>query len=150
LDFSPPAAVVMTMIAVANAAKTKLNAVANVAATKLTKVTVRSNFTFTYNKFYKPMLFYSMGFFVSGQFVCKYSVMVMKFIQAFEPYDQTSGVSVTYSTTTGRKSFSLPRPETDSKSAPLAIESFAIDPEVYQQRMEMVEALIKKQTDQGR
>jgi hypothetical protein len=43
--------------------------VANVAATKLTKVTVRSNFTF--NQFYKPMLFYSMGFFVSGQFVCK-------------------------------------------------------------------------------
>jgi hypothetical protein len=148
LDFSPLVAVVMIMIAVANAAKTKLNAVANVAATKLTKVTVRSNFTF--NQFYKPMLFYSMGFFVSGQFVCKYSVMVMKFIQAFEPYDQTSGVSVTYSTTTGRKSFSLPRPETDSKSAPLAIESFAIDPEVYQQRMEMVEALIKKQTDQGR
>ena len=138
------------MIAVANAAKTKLNAVANVAATKLTKVTVRSNFTFTYNQFYKPMLFYSMGFFVSGQFVCKLLVMVMKFIQAFEPYDKTSGVSVTYSTKTGRKSFSLPRPETDSKSAPLAIESFAIDPEVYQQRMEMVEALIKNQTDQGR
>ena len=138
------------MIAVANAAKTKLNAVANVAATKLTKVTVRSNLTFTYNKFFKPMLFYSMGFFVSGQFVCKQPDMVMKFIQAFEPNDKTSGVSVTYSTTTGRKSFSLPRPETDSKTAPLAIESFAIDPEVYQQRMEMVEALIKKQTDQGR
>lgn len=138
------------MIAVANAAKTKLNAVANVAATKLTKVTVRSNFTFTFNQFYKPMLFHSMGFFVSGQFVCKQPAMVMKFIQAFEPNDKTSGVSVTYSTTTGRKSFSLPRPETDSKTAPLAIESFAIDPEVYQQRMEMVEALIKKQTDQGR
>ena len=36
MDFSPLVAVVMIMIAVANAAKTKLNAVANVAATKLT------------------------------------------------------------------------------------------------------------------
>ena len=61
-----------------------------------------------------------------------------------------NGPSITYSTTDSRKSFSLPRPKSDSKSAPLAIESFAIDPDVYHQRMEMVEALLKKQTDQGR
>ena len=73
-----------------------------------------------------------------------------KFIQAFEPTSTDLGALVTYSTLKGRKSFSLPRPKADSVSAPLAIESFAIDPEVYHQRMEMVEALVKKQKDQGR
>jgi hypothetical protein len=76
--------------------------------------------------------------------------MEKKFIEAFEPQTLDQGASVTYSTAKGRKSFSLPRPTEDSKSAPLAIESFAIDPEVYHQRMEMVEALIKKQTNQER
>ena len=38
MDFSLLVAVDMTMIAVANAAKTKLNAVANVAAIKLTTI----------------------------------------------------------------------------------------------------------------
>ena len=76
--------------------------------------------------------------------------MEKKFIEAFEPQTLDQGASVTYSTSQGRKSFSLPRPTDDSKSAPLAIESFAIDPEVYHQRMKMVEALVKKQTDQGK
>ena len=76
--------------------------------------------------------------------------MQKKFIQAFEPQTSDRGATITYSTADGRKSFSLPRPTEDSKSAPLAIESFAIDPEVYHQRMELVEALVKKQTDQGR
>jgi len=73
--------------------------------------------------------------------------MKKKFIEAFEPQTPDNGAAITYSTSSGRKSFSLPRPKEDSKSAPLAIESFAIDPEVYHQRMEMVEDLIKKQTD---
>ena len=76
--------------------------------------------------------------------------MEKKFIEAFEPQTLYQGAAITYSTSESRKSFSLPRPTEDSKSAPLAIESFAIDPEVYHQRMEMVEALLKKQTDQGR
>ena len=76
--------------------------------------------------------------------------MQKNFIQAFEPQTSDQGASVTYSTSKGRKSFSLPRPREDSKLAPLAIESFAIDPEVYHQRMEMVEALVKKQADQGK
>jgi len=76
--------------------------------------------------------------------------MENKFIEAFEPQTLDQGPAITYSTANGRKSFSLPRPTEDSKSAPLAIESFAIDPEVYHQRMEMVEALVKKQKDQGR
>ena len=76
--------------------------------------------------------------------------MEKKFIEAFEPQTADLGAAITYSTTDSRKSFSLPRPTEDSKSAPLAIESFAIDPEVYHQRMEMVEALVRKQTDQGR
>ena len=76
--------------------------------------------------------------------------MEKKFIQAFEPQTSDLGAAITYSTADSRKSFSLPRPKADSKSAPLAIESFAIDQEVYHQRMEMVEVLLKKQTDQGR
>lgn len=76
--------------------------------------------------------------------------MEKKFIEAFEPTSTDLGASVTYSTSESRKSFTLPRPKEDSKSVPLAIESFALDPEVYHQRMEMVEALVKKQTDQGR
>ena len=76
--------------------------------------------------------------------------MEKKFIEAFEPQTLDQGAAITCSTSESRKSFSLPRPKADSKSAPLAIESFAIDPEVYHQRMEMVEALVKKQTDQGR
>jgi hypothetical protein len=76
--------------------------------------------------------------------------MEKKFVEAFEPQTSDRGATITYSTSKGRKSFSLPRPTEDSKSAPLAIESFAIDPEVYHQRMEMVEALVKKQTDQGK
>ena len=76
--------------------------------------------------------------------------MEKKFIEAFEPQTLNQGAAITYSTSESRKSFSLPRPKADSKSAPLAIESFAIDPEVYYQRMEMVEALVKKQTDQGK
>ena len=69
--------------------------------------------------------------------------MQKKFIEAFEPQNSDRGATITYSTANGLKSFSLPRPTADSKSAPLAIESFAIDPEVYHQRMEMVEALLK-------
>jgi hypothetical protein len=76
--------------------------------------------------------------------------MEKKFIEAFEPQTLDQGAAITYSTSESRKSFSLPRPKADSKSAPLAIESFAIDPEVYHQRMEMVETLLKKQTDQGK
>ena len=76
--------------------------------------------------------------------------MKKKLIEAFEPQTLDQGAAITYSTSERRKSFSLPRPREDSKSAPLAIESFAIDPEVYHQRMEMLEALVKKQTDQGK
>ena len=76
--------------------------------------------------------------------------MKKKFVEVFEPQASDLGASVTYSTLKGRKSFSLPRPKGDSKSAPLAIESFAIAPDVYRQRMELVEALVKKQTNQGR
>tara|TARA_Y100000022_G_C13113219_1_gene312241 strand:- start:21 stop:251 length:231 start_codon:yes stop_codon:yes gene_type:complete len=73
-----------------------------------------------------------------------------KFIQVFEPQKPENGPSITYSTPQGRKSFSLPRPKANSKTTPVAIESFAIDTEIYHQRMEMVEALINKQKDQGR
>ncbi len=83
--------------------------------------------------------------------ICSFKKLILgyitlnKFIHAFEPLNADKGASITYSTQEGRKSFSLPRPKIDSLSAPTAIESFAIDPEVYHQRMEMVEALVKKQ-----
>jgi hypothetical protein len=90
-----------------------------------------------------------MGFFVPGQFFIRNYSVNKKFIQVFEPQKPGNGASITYSTPQGRKSFSLPRPKANSKTTPVAIETFAIDPEVYYQRMEMVEALVKKQTDQA-
>jgi len=78
LDFSPLVAVVMTMIAVANAAKTKLNAVANVAATKLTmlkKAKLPSKLPLL-QRFYlhSPCRTSGMGFFVPSQIVSRLEI----------------------------------------------------------------------------
>ena len=91
-----------------------------------------------------------MGFFVPSQIFSRLEIWRKNLSRHLSPKTLTIGAAITYSTAKSRKSFSLPRPKADSKSAPLAIESFAIDPEVYHQRMEMVEALVKKQTDQAR
>ena len=71
-----------------------------------------------------------------------------RLVEVFPIKNSSHGVSVTYSTKTGRKSFSLPRSQNLQK--PLAVESFAQEPENYYELMEAVSELSKKQQLQGR
>jgi hypothetical protein len=73
---------------------------------------------------------------------------MQRLVEVFPIKNSSHGVSVTYSTQTGRKSFSLPRPK--NKQKPLAVESFALDPEHYHSLMQAVTELSKKQQAQGR
>jgi hypothetical protein len=73
---------------------------------------------------------------------------MQRLVEVFPIKNSSPGVSVTYSTQTGRKSFSLPRPK--NKQKPLAVESFALDPEHYHSLMQAVTELSKKQQAQGR
>jgi hypothetical protein len=73
---------------------------------------------------------------------------MQRLFEVFPIKNSSHGVSVTYSTQTGRKSFSLPRPK--NKQKPLAVESFALDPEHYHSLMQAVTELSKKQQAQGR
>tara|TARA_B100001057_G_C22558570_1_gene836334 strand:- start:500 stop:739 length:240 start_codon:yes stop_codon:yes gene_type:complete len=63
----------------------------------------------------------------------------MSKIMVFEPTDSTLGPEVTLETETSRKSFRLPRSAKANEQAPLAIESFAQDPERYAELMERIE-----------
>ena len=71
---------------------------------------------------------------------------IKKFIQVFEPNNPENGVEVTYSTPNSRKSFHLTRPKQEETKPPIAIESFAIDPDYYAQLMKEVESLHSKKT----
>ena len=53
-------------------------------------------------------------------------------------------LQVTYSTETSRKSFIVRLPERTEEPPPLAIESFAMDPEHYHKLMERVERMRPK------
>ena len=66
-------------------------------------------------------------------------MLVKRFIQAFEPVDKSTGATVTYSTATSRKSFALPKPNT--KNYPIAVESFALDPDYYAELMKKVQEM---------
>lgn len=57
--------------------------------------------------------------------------------ESFDPPDD--GLFITFSTRTSRKSFSLPLKKT--KNYPVAVESFAIDPDYYAELMRKVEKL---------
>jgi hypothetical protein len=74
--------------------------------------------------------------------------MNKRLVEVFPGKNSTRGVSVTYSTKTGRKSFTLPRSQ--NLKQPLAVESFAQEPEHYYELMEAVAKLSKKQQLQGR
>ena len=50
-------------------------------------------------------------------------------------------LQVTYSTETSRKSFIIRLPERTEEPPPMAIESFAMDPEHYHKLMERVERM---------
>lgn len=66
---------------------------------------------------------------------------IKKTIHVFEPLSEKDGAQVTISTDSGRKTFQLARPSTEQEQPPLAIESFAIDPEYYEELMKRVESL---------
>lgn len=66
---------------------------------------------------------------------------IKKTIHVFEPLSEKDGAQVTISTDSGRKTFQLARPSTEQEQPPLAIESFAIDPEHYAELMKRVESL---------
>ena len=61
-------------------------------------------------------------------------------IKAFEPVDNNSGAEITFSTYTSRKSFHLPKPSSPESVKPMAIESFALDPQTYYDWMNEVES----------
>ena len=66
---------------------------------------------------------------------------IKKTIHIFEPLSENDGAQVTIATDEGRKTFQLKRPSADHEQPPLAIESFAIDPEYYAELMKRVESL---------
>ena len=72
--------------------------------------------------------------------------LLKKFIQVFEPNNLEDGAEVTYSTPDSRKSFHLTRPKREETKPPVAVESFALDPDYYAQLMKEVEALHSKKT----
>ena len=45
--------------------------------------------------------------------------------------DDNSGAEITFSTDRSRKSFHLPKPSSPKSVKPIAIESFALDPQTY-------------------
>ncbi|MDG1356196.1 MAG: hypothetical protein P8P90_08115 [Opitutales bacterium] len=73
-----------------------------------------------------------------------------KIVQVFEPENSYTGAQVTYSTTKSRKSFSLRRPAQKVISPPLAVESFAQDPNQYKRLMDAVARLSREQQLQGK
>jgi hypothetical protein len=75
---------------------------------------------------------------------------VNKLVQVFEPENSHTGAQVTYSTTKSRKSFSLRRPAQPVISPPLAVESFAQDPNQYKRLMDAVACLSREQQLQGK
>ena len=61
-------------------------------------------------------------------------------IWAFEPVDDSFGAEITFSTDRSRKSFHLPKPSSPESVKPMAIESFALDPQTYYDWMNEVES----------
>jgi len=64
-----------------------------------------------------------------------------KSINVFEPKSKDNGSEVTIATEKSRKTFHIIRPLQSNEQYPLAIESFAIDPEYYAELMKRVESL---------
>ena len=76
--------------------------------------------------------------------ISKGYLILKQTIQAFPPRNPQFGFEITYSKDSGRKSFHLPPLVAKSKPVPLAIESFAMDPDHYAELMKSVESLHKK------
>ena len=66
-------------------------------------------------------------------------------ISVFEPITKNVGAEVTYSNNNSRKSFHLPKPSDPKSIRPVAIESFAMDPQVYHEWMSELDCYLRKQ-----
>jgi hypothetical protein len=64
-----------------------------------------------------------------------------KLINVFEPKSKDDGTEVTITTETSRKTFHINKPLRSNEHYPLAIESFAIEPNFYADLMKRVETL---------
>jgi hypothetical protein len=62
-------------------------------------------------------------------------------IHIFEPSSIKTGAEVTISSNAGRKTFHLKCPLEQVEPTPMAIESFALDPDYYAELMKRVESL---------
>ncbi len=60
-------------------------------------------------------------------------------ITVYESKDPALGTEISYETPESRKTFHLPRPDAKIEDSPLAIESFAQDPDHYAELMKRVE-----------
>ena len=66
-------------------------------------------------------------------------------ISVFEPNVKNAGAEVSYSTHSSRKSFHLPKPPDPKSIRPMAIESFAMDPQTYYEWMGELDRYLRKQ-----
>ena len=64
-------------------------------------------------------------------------------ISVYEPTDKKNGAEVSFSTNSSRKSFYLPKPPDPKSIRPMAIESFAMDPQTYYEWMNACEEYCK-------
>jgi hypothetical protein len=64
-------------------------------------------------------------------------------ISVFEPTEKNAGAEVSYTTHSSRKSFHLPKPSDPKSIRPMAIESFAMDPQTYYEWMNACEEYCK-------
>ena len=66
-------------------------------------------------------------------------------ISVFEPNVKNAGAEVSSSTHSSRKSFHLPKPPDPKSIRPMAIESFAMDPQTYYEWMGELDRYLRKQ-----
>ena len=66
-------------------------------------------------------------------------------IHAFETNESELGAEISIATRKSRKTFHLPKPLEPEYRKPLAIESFAIDPELYNQWLDAAQEYCQKQ-----
>jgi hypothetical protein len=64
-------------------------------------------------------------------------------ISVYEPTNNNTGAEVSFSTDKSRKSFHLPKPPDPQSIQPMAIESFAVDPQTYYEWMNACEEYCK-------
>ena len=66
-------------------------------------------------------------------------------ISVFEPTEKNAGAEVSYTTHSSRKSFHLPKPSDPKSIRPMAIESFAMEPQTYYEWMGELDRYLRKQ-----